>query len=153
MNAMARQIYFSASIAAGRGDAPIYAQVIAAIESHGRVMTPQFGDQRLGSGGEALPSEVVHDRDLEWIRSADALIAEVTRGSTGVGYQIAKAEEWGKPILCLYRPDEGHLSKMLGGSRKLLCRPYKITPEVPAILNDFFALLDRTEAARAVSGD
>lgn len=35
------------------------------------------------------------------------LIAEVTQPSLGVGYEIGRAMERGKPILCLFRPSSG----------------------------------------------
>ena len=36
-----------------------------------------------------------------------ALIAEVTQPSLGVGYEIGRAIERGKLILCLFRPASG----------------------------------------------
>ena len=53
----------------------------------------------------------------EPLRQADAMIAEVTNPSLGVGYEIAKAEEWNLPVLALYRPQPGKkLSAMIAGS-------------------------------------
>ena len=55
--------------------------------------------------------------DLNWVKEADVIVAEVTQPSLGVGYEIAKAEEWGKPILCLfYEPSNKRLSAMIEGS-------------------------------------
>lgn len=51
------------------------------------------------------------------MRQADAVIAEVTNPSLGVGYEIAKAEEWGKPVLALFREDSNRrLSAMIEGA-------------------------------------
>lgn len=51
------------------------------------------------------------------IHESHGLIMEVTNPSLGVGYEIAKAEEWGKPVLALFRPDSGRqLSAMIAGS-------------------------------------
>jgi hypothetical protein len=42
---------------------------------------------------------------LRAIETTDLLIAEVSLSSVGVGYQIAKALELKKPVLCLYTPE------------------------------------------------
>ena len=35
------------------------------------------------------------------------IVAEVTQPSLGVGYEIGRAFDMNKPILCLYRPQQG----------------------------------------------
>jgi hypothetical protein len=53
---------------------------------------------------------------LNWLQDADVLVAEVTTPSLGVGYEIGRAVEWGKRIICLYRPAPGRrLSGMIAG--------------------------------------
>jgi hypothetical protein len=44
------------------------------------------GSSELGARGEdALPDHEIHRRDLEWLESCDAVIAEVSTPSLGVG--------------------------------------------------------------------
>ena len=63
------------------------------------------------------PTGDIWSNDIKWIGQADAIIAEVTGPSLGVGYEIAKAEKMGKPVLCLFRPEgERRLSAMIAGS-------------------------------------
>lgn len=63
------------------------------------------------------PSSIIWQTDINWVKQADAIIAEVTNPSLGVGYEIAKAEEWNKPVLALFRKDGGRkLSAMIDGS-------------------------------------
>ena len=97
-------IYFAASISGGRGDQAIYEQIIEMLRQHGTVLTEHFGNASLTAAGEAMPDGDIHDRDLDWLRSADVLVAEVTTPSLGVGYEIGRAVEWGKRVVCLYRP-------------------------------------------------
>lgn len=69
------------------------------------------------------------------------IVAEVTQPSLGVGYEIAKAEEMGKLILCLYRPsNERSLSAMISGNKykNLIIKYYKTEGDVEKILRDFF---------------
>jgi hypothetical protein len=40
---------------------------------------------------------------MSWLKEADVIVAEVSTPSLGVGYEIGKAEDMGKRILCLYK--------------------------------------------------
>ena len=112
-------IYFAGSI---RGEAPDLAwfrTLIGRIGRHGRVLTEHsFG---YSPEDEArFDDQWIFETDMGWLREADALVAEVTAPSFGVGYEIAKAEEWGKPVLLLYRLRDGRRpSAMLHGNRSL----------------------------------
>ena len=112
-------IYFAGSI---RGEAPDRAwfqTLIGHIGRYGRVLTEHsFG---YSPEDEArFDDQWIYDTDMGWLREADALVAEVTAPSFGVGYEIAKAEEWGKPVLLLYRMrDARKPSAMLHGNRGL----------------------------------
>ncbi len=77
-------IYFAASISGGRGDQAIW-QIIEMLKQRHRAHRA-FRNASLTAAGEAMPDCDIHDRDLEWLRSADVLVAEVTTPSLGVGY-------------------------------------------------------------------
>ena len=53
-------------------------------------------------GQEKLSEREIYERDMKWLLEADAVIAEVSNASLGVGYEIARAEMMQKPLLCLY---------------------------------------------------
>lgn len=112
------KIYFAGSIRAGRDDAEWYNHIISYLQKHGRVLTEHIGNKDLSTEGEFdKTSQFIHDRDMDWVREADVLVAEVTQTSLGVGYEIGRAVEMKKRILCLYRPQEGkRLSAMIEGS-------------------------------------
>ena len=130
-------IYFAASIRGGRGDQEIYRQIIDLLRQHGTVLTEHFGDASLTSAGEDLSDCAIHDRDLEWLRSADVLVAEVTTPSLGVGYEIGRAVEWGKRIVCLYRPGEARrLSGMIAGCTGVVVREYTDASQLPSVLKE-----------------
>ena len=48
----------------------------------------------------------IHDRDIRLLGEADSVVAEVTIPSHGVGYEIGRAVDMNKKILCLYRPQD-----------------------------------------------
>lgn len=130
-------IYFAGSISGGRGDQAIYTQIIDLLKQRGTVLTEHFGDASLTSAGESLPDRAIHDRDIDWLRQADVLVAEVTTPSLGVGYEIGRALEWGKTIICLYRPSAGRrLSGMIAGSSGIVVRRYDDVAQLPAILDE-----------------
>lgn len=120
-----KKVYFACSIRGGRDDAEIYAELVTIIARHGQLLTEIFADKKLTSQGMNKPSHDIWMTDLNWVRQSDLLIAEVTNPSLGVGYEIAKAEEWGKPILALYRPSaDRKLSAMIAGSPHLTVAEY-----------------------------
>ena len=133
------RIYFAGSIRGGREDWALYREIINVLGEYGTVLTEHIGDSELEITGEDLPDREVHDRDLGWLRSCDYLVAEVTTPSLGVGYEIAKATEWGKPVLCLFRAENGRrLSAMIAGSEGVQIRTYGDIDEIPDIAKSFF---------------
>jgi nucleoside 2-deoxyribosyltransferase len=128
------KIYFAGAIRGGREDAAIYLQIVSILARYGTVMTEHVADAELGVTGEELSDRQIYDRDLDWLRSCDCLVAEVTKPSLGVGFEIGKATEWGIQVLCLYRPSESHsLSAMIAGSEKVTVETYRSVDEVDAI--------------------
>ncbi len=129
------KIYFAASIRGGRDDWTSYLEIVRQLREYGQVLTEHVGDAELTASGEGMDDRLIHDRDLEWLKDADYLVAEVTTPSLGVGYEIGKATEWGKPVLCLYRPAEGRsLSAMISGSSTVTLKHY----QSPTELNEIF---------------
>ena len=88
--------------------------------------------------GQDIGDQKIHDRDLEWLRGCDYLVAEVTTPSLGVGYEIARATEWGKGVLCLYRPENGRsLSAMIAGCTAVTVREYSDPADLKDIFEEF----------------
>jgi nucleoside 2-deoxyribosyltransferase len=132
------KIYFAGSIRSGRQDAALYYEIVQQLKTYGKVFTEHVGDTELGVLGQDIGDRKIHDRDLEWLQSSDCLVAEVTTPSLGVGYEIGKATEWGKPVLCLYRPAEGRaLSAMISGSNAVTLNEYQSPRELPEIFEQF----------------
>ncbi len=135
------KIYFAGSIRGGRDDKELYSQIIGLLARHGEVLTEHVGDQTLSAMGEAGSSaEYIYDRDMRWLAEADAVVAEVTTPSLGVGYEVAKAENLNKRTLCLFRPAaDRRLSAMIAGNRQAAVLEYRSIAELEKILSDFFA--------------
>lgn len=133
------RIYFAGAIRGGREDFALYLQIIQQLREYGEVLTEHIGDAELTTLGETDDDGAIHDRDLSWLKEAQYLVAEVTTPSLGVGYEIGKATEWGKPILCLFRPSTNrNLSAMIAGSRGVEVRYYQNTDHLREIFSEFF---------------
>ena len=130
---------FAASIRGGRDDWASYLEIVRQLREYGEVLTEHIGDAELSAAGEGIGDRNIHDRDLGWLKSSDCLVAEVSTPSLGVGYEVGKATEWGKPVLCLYRPAEGRsLSAMIAGSDGVTMKEYQSANELNQIFEHYF---------------
>jgi 2'-deoxynucleoside 5'-phosphate N-hydrolase len=132
------RIYFAGSIRSGRDDWALYRDIIRVLGEYGTVLTEHIGNSELEITGEDLPDREIHDRDLSWLKSSDYLVAEVTTPSLGVGYEIAKAAEWGMPVLCLFRDSGRRLSAMIAGSPAVQVFTYVDIRDLSDAIERFF---------------
>jgi nucleoside 2-deoxyribosyltransferase len=109
-------IYFACSITGGRELESFYQEFVTALEAKGHIIpTSHLASSEIVKGERLLVPTDVYERDVKWIRECDALIAEVSVPSHGVGYEIGYALTCGKPVLCLFQ--EGRrVSKMITGN-------------------------------------
>ena len=126
------KIYFAGSIRGGREDQEVYFSIIRELGKHATVLTEHLGDKALTSQGEqTVTNEFIFRRDMDWVKEADLIVAEVTTPSFGVGYEIGQAQVMGKRIICLYRPIEGkRLSAMISGNQYLGIFEYKTIEDI-----------------------
>ena len=134
-------IYFCGSIRGGRDLAETYAKMIEILGSFGKVLTEHLGsNEEIETKDRILSDKEIHDRDLQWIVESELLVAEVTVPSLGVGYEIGRAIEMGKPVLCLYRSgSEFTVSAMIAGSDDVEMKYYQNMEEVKDLFKAFFS--------------
>ncbi len=140
---MSMKIYFAGSIRGGRSDKDLYSNIITHLKNHGEVLTEHIGDESLTAHGEMqLTDDEICERDIEWIRSADVIVAEVTNPSLGVGYELGLAEALGKKIICLFRLlDDKRLSAMINGNKNFKKSSYSCQEGALKHIDDFFLSL------------
>lgn len=119
------KVYFSCSITGGRNDQPIYGVMVDWMLAHGhRVLTAHIAKPDVMAAEVVVDAATVYRRDVEWIVESEAVVAEVSTPSHGVGYEIAYAVTKSKPVLCLAR--EGvKVSKMLTGNDRVVFKTYR----------------------------
>jgi len=139
------KFYFAGSIRGGREDTEIYLGIVDHLKTYGKVLTEHVADKNLATDGrDNLSDEFIHDRDMKCLYQSDAIIAEVTKPSLGVGYEIGRIVERNlhmsgrKPILCLYRPSvDKNLSAMIAGSDDLKVVKYNDLPQAKKAIDNF----------------
>jgi len=132
-------IYFACSITGGREYERVYQDLTAALLADGHtVPTAHLADSNVMAMEAALSPRNVYERDVKWILESDALIAEVSVPSHGVGYEIGFALNAGKQVLCLLQAGR-KLSKMISGNPhpNLLVKIYKDSKEAIELSKEF----------------
>ena len=144
------KIYFAGSIRGGRDYQQVYQETINMLSAFGMVLTEHIGKKEISNAGEeavagtGLKDFQIYDRDMNWLREADVIVADVTMPSLGVGYEIGRAEAYKKHILCIRKKDaEKRLSAMIGGNRGLRVEEYDSVEELKGIFEGFFSNLPK----------
>ena len=132
------KIYFAFSIRgekANRLNLKILADVM---RRHGQILTEAGTKELLVDAAiRGLSDREVYLRDINWLAEADAIVAEVSAPSLGVGYEIARGELLGKPVLCLCQENKRRLSAMIAGNANIRVERYKRAKEAARYLEEF----------------
>lgn len=132
------KIYFAGSIRGGREDSDLYAKIIESLQNFGEVLTEHVGKKTLSEMGEEfVTEEYIYNRDMQWLKEADVVVAEITTVSMGVGYELGWADGK-KPILALYRSSQDKkLSAMINGSPTIIVKNYQTLDEAKLAIEAF----------------
>jgi 2'-deoxynucleoside 5'-phosphate N-hydrolase len=133
------KVYFSCSLTGGRQDQPIYAALVGHLAARGHnVLTAHLADPEVMEEEAVVDPLAVYQRDIAWVEACEAMIAEVSTPSHGVGYEIAYALDRHKPVLCCYRAG-ARVSKMILGNTapKITVRAYHSEAEALEIVDNF----------------
>lgn len=109
------RIFLSGSIRGGRQLIDTYRLIYDILEETGaKVLCWHVVDPELEKKEMEMTEAEIYSRDMGLLAQSDALVAEVTVPSTGVGYEICRALEKRIPVLCLYRKDATVSAMVLG---------------------------------------
>lgn len=131
-----KKIYFAGSIRGGRDLAELYHRLIDHMKRRHTVLTEHVGSSNLclTEQGRQLDKRI-YDQDTSWLKECDIVVAECTVASLGVGYELAFAEQLGKPVHIFYNTTRCHLSAMLTGDPYFNIYPYENEDDVIAVLD------------------
>jgi 2'-deoxynucleoside 5'-phosphate N-hydrolase len=139
------KVYFACSITGGRQDEEEYKEIVKALLEDGHEVPTSMNAGPDWQHMEGLPDpSVVYTRDTEWIDSAQAVVAEVTTPSHGVGYEISYALERRKPVFCLFKRG-AKVSKMITGNTRpgIQVREYARIEEGVKAMREFLARIGK----------
>jgi len=143
------RVYLAAAMTSPERDLPAIAGLVAHLERSGhQVPTRHVADPNGRELDSALSDEQLAGRDLDWLASSDALVAEVTTPSHGVGIEVMAAVQRLLPALLLYR--RGHrVSRLLLGLPFVRAAAYDEVAEAAAAIDAFLAnVLDARAAGK-----
>ncbi|AKB52472.1 deoxynucleoside 5'-monophosphate N-glycosidase [Methanosarcina barkeri str. Wiesmoor] len=137
------KIFLSGSIRGGRQLLGTYRFMFDTLEEAGaEVLSWHVADPELEKTEMRMTEEEIYARDMGLLLKSDALIAEVTVPSTGVGYEICRALVQRIPVLCLYSPDASVSAMVLGNPDHLLdARAYPDKASLKKIITEFILAL------------
>lgn len=134
---MNKKVYFAGSIRGGREDAAVYKRIIDYINRTDTVLTEHIGLGSLSVKAQTKEDDVhIYERDTEWLRLSDVLIAECTNPSHGVGYELAFAEACNIPVHIFYDKRKANISAMLNGNAYFKVYPYENEAEIYPVLDE-----------------
>ncbi len=133
------RIYFSGSIAGGRRDQGVYAEIVAHLKSCGHeVLTEHVANPSVLELEKTMSPHEIFQRDMDWLLACEAVVAEVSNPSLGVGYEICQATHLGKPVLCVHRAELLISRIIIGNSYPLLwVREYRNREKLLAHVDGF----------------
>jgi len=135
--------YYSGAISGGRDDLPAYQHIVERLLQAGHeIPSAHVADPAVLSRESSVSPHEVYRRDVGWIEGCDAMVAEVSTPSLGVGYEVAYALNIGRPVLCLHKSGLS-VSKMITGnpSSKLTVATYQDLDELDTHLDSFIQCL------------
>ncbi|MDQ1252953.1 MAG: 2-deoxynucleoside 5-phosphate N-hydrolase [Euryarchaeota archaeon] len=137
------KIFLSGSIRGGRQLLETYQLMYNILEETGaEVLCWYVADPELEKVEMEMTEEEIYSRDMGLLVKSDALIAEVSVPSIGVGFEICRALVNGIPVLCLYRPDAIVSAMILGNTDPLIeVRVYPTKKSLKQIIADFIKIL------------
>ncbi len=133
---MNKKVYFAGSTRGGRVDVTLYRRIIDYINKTDSVLTEHIGKANMSLKAQKREIDIhIYERDTEWLKSCDLLIAECTCPSLGVGYELAYAEAHGIPVYIFSSKRKANISAMLNGNSYFTIIPYEMEEDIYLALN------------------
>jgi len=80
-------------------------------------------------------SKVIFERDMNWLKQSDKIIADVNEPSHGVGMEIMYAYKHDIPVICLLNKKNKPLSRMVEGSPHTILIEYETKDDLDSELD------------------
>ncbi len=135
------RVYFAAAITNESRSLPLLQALLGHLEAQGHeVPTRHIVEADARARDAHLTHAQLAQRDLAWLASCDALIAEVSTPSHGVGVEVATALARRLPVLLLHR-EGARVSRLLLGLPGICARTYREAADAAAAIDEFLLSL------------
>ncbi|MBN1537218.1 MAG: nucleoside 2-deoxyribosyltransferase [Anaerolineales bacterium] len=134
-------IYFACPVISERGDETVYQSIVDTLIADGhQVPTAIIAKPEVVTLEKQANPQEIFTASIRRIEKCDVLIAEVSKPSLGVGYEIAYALNLNKPVLCFYHY-EASISKMLTGNTnpQIMVYLYQEIQELIGVMRAFLS--------------
>lgn len=137
---MSKKIYCAGAISGDISYKAYYRKIIELVKKNGFI--PLYEPEL--KPNYTLSDEEIYRRDINWLTQSDAVIAEVSGPSLGVGFEISYALFVLKiPVLTLYNENVPRLSAMIKGcdSQLLSVQKYRDDLDLEKFVKIFLQLI------------
>ncbi len=136
------KIFFAGSIRGGRQLMPTYQYIIRFLKHRNyTVISEHVAAEGLEKVEAKMSEQEIYEKDANWIKVCDRVIAEITVPSIGVGYEICHAVKHKKPVLCVYQEGAKASAMVLGNTTGYVtAKSYSDKKQIEEILLDFLTI-------------
>lgn len=140
-------IYLACTVRGDRGAVTALRTLADSLEANGHtVLTRHLLEDDVDAAESALTDRDVFERDMQWLTSADVVIADASGSSYGVGFEVGyvlgRSERTTQRVLLLYAESRRHLvSRLITGNSHPHCTTVAYTDvgDLIARVEEFFA--------------
>ena len=141
------RIYLACTVRGNRGALAAARALAERLESYDHeILTKHLLDDDVDTQEASLNEREVYDRDIRWLSSCDALVAEASGSSYGVGFEVGfilgRAARTGQRVYLVYQAERRHaISRLISGTADPRCTTlaYTDTGELLAFVDGQFA--------------
>ena len=141
------RIYLACTVRGDRGGVAAGRAICDRLRHHGHdVLTAHLLDDNVDAAEAQLTEQAVFTRDLAWLSTCDALVAEASGSSFGVGFEVgyvlARSDRTGQRVILLYDVARANqVSRLLVGNIHPACTTfaYASVEELVAFIDQRFA--------------
>jgi hypothetical protein len=138
------KIYLACTVRGDRGTVLAARRIHDCLSQLGHeVLTSHLLDDNVDQAESRLTDRDVYLRDLEWLSGADAIVAEASGSSFGVGFEVGfvlgRAAQSGQRALVLYEASrQGKVSRLISGLEHASARvlAYRSADDIEAFLRE-----------------
>jgi nucleoside 2-deoxyribosyltransferase len=124
------KIYLACTVRGDRAAVAALREACARLQQHGhQVLTAHLLGDDVEAVESTLTNRQVYERDIEWLDACDAVVADASGSSFGVGFEVgyvlARAPRTRQHVYLLYDANRtNRISRLITGNSHLHCTPY-----------------------------